>query len=153
MNYLWSFHVSSPSFVEINNHLLSEIFCKTVTVVSAERSFSTLKLIKTFNRSTTREDRLSLLAMIAIESETARKLDTMTYLNESQRKNKKTVTLNTNSAFSHAAICSFFVFRQVIGTYKNKYHNRSIFRMVERIMTILFHRYVLLVSIAFSKTE
>jgi len=46
-----------------------------VTVASAERSFSTLKLIKTFNRSTMCQDRLSSLAIISIENVTARALD------------------------------------------------------------------------------
>ena len=45
------------------------------TIVSAERSFSTLKLIKTFNCSTMLNSRISFLAMIAIENEVARKLD------------------------------------------------------------------------------
>ena len=46
-----------------------------VQVASAVRSFSTLKLIKTFNRSTMLSSRLSSLAMISIESATARKLN------------------------------------------------------------------------------
>jgi len=38
------------------------------TVSSAERSFSKLKLIKTFNRSHMIDSRLSLLAMLSIEA-------------------------------------------------------------------------------------
>ena len=45
------------------------------TVASPERSFSTLKLTKIFNRSSMLDDRLSSLAMISIESKVARKLD------------------------------------------------------------------------------
>ena len=43
-----------------------------VTVATAERSFSKLKLIKTFNRSSMKDERLSGLAMISIESDMAR---------------------------------------------------------------------------------
>lgn len=46
-----------------------------VTVASAERSFSKLKLIKTFNRSTMTDSRLSSLAMLSIESACAQSLD------------------------------------------------------------------------------
>lgn len=41
----------------------------SVTVASAERSFSQLKLLKTYMRSTMLQDRLNGLAMIAIENE------------------------------------------------------------------------------------
>lgn len=46
-----------------------------VTVASAERSFSALKLIKNYLRSTMSQDRLSNLAVISIEHELGRKLD------------------------------------------------------------------------------
>ena len=46
-----------------------------VSVATAERSFSKLKLIKTFHRSTMTDERLSNLAMISIESATAKTLD------------------------------------------------------------------------------
>ena len=46
-----------------------------VTVASAERSFSKLKLIKTFNRTSTTDSRLSSLAMLSIENDCARSLD------------------------------------------------------------------------------
>lgn len=46
-----------------------------VTVASGERSFSKLKLIKTYLRSTMVQDRLSGLAMIAIEHELAEQLN------------------------------------------------------------------------------
>ena len=46
-----------------------------ITVASAERSFSKLKLIKTFLRSTMREDRLESLALISIEHEIAATLE------------------------------------------------------------------------------
>nr|XP_012559134.2 uncharacterized protein LOC100206997 [Hydra vulgaris] len=50
------------------------ILTTPVTVASAERSFSKLKLIKTFHRSTMVDERLSSLAMLSIENEVARKL-------------------------------------------------------------------------------
>ena len=46
-----------------------------LSIAGAERSFSKLKLIKTFNRSTMINDRLSSLAIILIESDCARSLD------------------------------------------------------------------------------
>ena len=46
-----------------------------VTVASAERSFSKLKLIKTFNRTSMTDSRLSSLAMLSIENDCARSLD------------------------------------------------------------------------------
>ncbi|XP_068233481.1 zinc finger MYM-type protein 1-like [Palaemon carinicauda] len=46
-----------------------------VTVASGERSFSKLKLIKTYMRSTMTEERLVGLAMISIENEIAQKVD------------------------------------------------------------------------------
>ena len=46
-----------------------------VTVASAERSFSKLKLIKTFNRTFMTDSRLSSLAMLSIENDCARSLD------------------------------------------------------------------------------
>ena len=45
-----------------------------VTVATAERSFSKLKIIKTYLRSSIAQDRLDALAMISIEAEEARKL-------------------------------------------------------------------------------
>ncbi|XP_065665551.1 uncharacterized protein LOC136086977 [Hydra vulgaris] len=45
-----------------------------VTVAKAERSFSKLKLIKTFHRSTMVDERLPSLAMLPIENEVARTL-------------------------------------------------------------------------------
>jgi hypothetical protein len=45
-----------------------------ITVASAERSFSVLKLIKTYSRSTMTQQRLSDLALISIESEVAKSL-------------------------------------------------------------------------------
>jgi hypothetical protein len=46
-----------------------------VTVASAERSFSKLKLIKTYLRTTMSQERLNGLAMISIENEYLDKLN------------------------------------------------------------------------------
>ena len=46
-----------------------------LSIAGAERSFNKLKLIKTFNRSIMMDDRLSSLAIISIESDCARSLD------------------------------------------------------------------------------
>ena len=44
-------------------------------MVNAERSFSKLKLIKTYLRSTMAQDRLDGLSLLAIERDAAQKLD------------------------------------------------------------------------------
>ncbi|GBM06123.1 hypothetical protein AVEN_134591-1 [Araneus ventricosus] len=46
-----------------------------VTVASGERSFSKLKLIKTYLRSSIQQERLNSLAIMSIESEISRSLD------------------------------------------------------------------------------
>jgi len=53
-----------------------------VTVASAERSFSKLKLIKTYLRSTMGQERLSGLAILSIENVRARKLDLQRIVND-----------------------------------------------------------------------
>ncbi|KAH6763696.1 hypothetical protein C2S51_014945 [Perilla frutescens var. frutescens] len=59
------------------NNLFSELILLTipVTVASAERSFSKLKLIKSYLRSTMSQDRLNDLAILSIENEILEKLD------------------------------------------------------------------------------
>ncbi|XP_065642775.1 uncharacterized protein LOC136074390 [Hydra vulgaris] len=58
------------------------IFTLPVTVASAERGFSKLKLIKTFHRSTMVDESLSSLAMLSIENEVARTLSYEGIINE-----------------------------------------------------------------------
>lgn len=53
-----------------------------VTVASAERSFSKLKLIKTYLRSTMTQDRLVRLALISIENDIASSLDYASLIDE-----------------------------------------------------------------------
>jgi hypothetical protein len=57
--------------VEINE---SETDCP-VSVASGERSFSKLKLVKSYLRSTMGQDRLNGLALMSIEKEIAANLD------------------------------------------------------------------------------
>ncbi|KAG9282427.1 zinc finger MYM-type protein 1-like [Astyanax mexicanus] len=58
-----------------------------VTVASAERSFSKLKMIKNYLRSTMSQDRLSGLAMLSIESQRARRMDLTEIVKEFAQKN------------------------------------------------------------------
>ncbi|XP_065662535.1 uncharacterized protein LOC136085175 [Hydra vulgaris] len=53
-----------------------------ISVASAERSFSKLKLIKNFLRSTTGQDRLSALALISIENKISWSLDCSDLIDE-----------------------------------------------------------------------
>lgn len=70
----------------IHNNKLKELFSNTsviltifltalVTVATAERSFSKLKLIKTFLRSTLSQERLCGLATTSIESQIGKEID------------------------------------------------------------------------------
>jgi len=61
-----------------------------VTVASAERSFSKLKLIKTYLRNSMTQDRLSSLALLSIENELVSKVDFQELIDEfSQRKSRR----------------------------------------------------------------
>lgn len=60
-----------------------------VTVASAERSFSKLKLIKTYLRSTMSQERLSGLAVLSIESRRARSIDLKTVIQDFAQKNAR----------------------------------------------------------------
>ena len=60
-----------------------------VTVVSTERSFSKLKLIKTYLRTTMSQERLSGLAMISIENEYLDKLNYDDLIEEFALKNAR----------------------------------------------------------------
>ncbi|KAK9683264.1 hypothetical protein RND81_10G127500 [Saponaria officinalis] len=58
------------------------IFTIPVSVASAERSFSKLKLIKSYLRSTMSQDRLNGLAMISIERDMVKHLDYESLMND-----------------------------------------------------------------------
>ncbi|VVC35139.1 HAT, C-terminal dimerisation domain [Cinara cedri] len=63
---------------ELESYLLTKFYLfltLPVTVASAKRSFSKLKLIKSYLRNTMSQTRLSGLAMISIENERAKKLN------------------------------------------------------------------------------
>ena len=49
--------------------------CLPVSVASGERSFSKLKMVKNYQRSTMGQDRLSALAILSIASKIARSID------------------------------------------------------------------------------
>ncbi|XP_042466060.1 zinc finger MYM-type protein 1-like [Zingiber officinale] len=65
-----------------------------VTVASAERSFSKLKLIKTFLRSTMSQERLNGLAMLSIEKEIIEQLDYTDLINIFAAKTVRRVVFN-----------------------------------------------------------
>lgn len=60
-----------------------------VTVASAERSFSKLKLIKTYLRSAMSQERLSGLSVLSIESRRARSLDLKSVIQDFAQKNAR----------------------------------------------------------------
>ncbi|VFQ94988.1 unnamed protein product [Cuscuta campestris] len=60
-----------------------------VTVASAERSFSKLKLLKSYLRSTMSQERVSGLAVIAIENEILESIDCKDVINQFALKNAR----------------------------------------------------------------
>jgi len=71
-------HIYKESVLDIYPHLsiaLRHLLTLPVTVASGERSFSTLKRLKTYMRSTMSQHRLSALATISIEHEVRKTLD------------------------------------------------------------------------------
>ncbi|XP_065665027.1 zinc finger MYM-type protein 1-like [Hydra vulgaris] len=71
----------SCSFTEIIG-ALTLYLTLPVSVATAERSFSTLKRIKTHLRTTMAQNRLSALSLLAIEAEEAAKLDLKDVINQ-----------------------------------------------------------------------
>ena len=63
-----------------------------VTVASAERSFSKLKLLKSYLRSTMTQERLNDLAMIALEGDLLEKIDYECIIEEFISKNTQRMT-------------------------------------------------------------
>ena len=71
-----------------------------VTVATAKRSFSKLKLIRTFNRSSMKDEILSGLAMISIQSDKARRFDMTNVINTfTTSKVRKKATLVVTEVF------------------------------------------------------
>ena len=71
LQYLYPIRDSYPNLTTAYRILLTI----PVTVASAERSFSKLKLIKNYLRSTMKEERLCGLAIISIEHELAQEIE------------------------------------------------------------------------------
>lgn len=78
LQYVWSVRDSFPNIAVA----LRIMMTVPVTVASAERSFSKLKLIKNYLRSTMSQDRLCGLAMLSIEKDTASFVDYDEVINE-----------------------------------------------------------------------
>ncbi|XP_065645572.1 zinc finger MYM-type protein 1-like [Hydra vulgaris] len=87
----------------IKKHCLQKLYSNTwivlrilltipVTVASGERSFSKLKLIKTYLRNTMLQDRLNSLSMLSIEQEIAENLDFSSLIRDFADKNARKVT-------------------------------------------------------------
>ena len=62
-----------------------------ITVASGERSFSKLKLIKTYLRSTVSQERLNSLSVLSIESEIAKAIDFENIMNDFANKKARNV--------------------------------------------------------------
>ena len=60
-----------------------------ITVASAERSFSKLKILKSYLRSTMSQERLNALAVISIEKEFLEKLDYESLIDDFASKNAR----------------------------------------------------------------
>uniref|UniRef100_A0A8I6XYK5 HAT C-terminal dimerisation domain-containing protein n=1 Tax=Hordeum vulgare subsp. vulgare TaxID=112509 RepID=A0A8I6XYK5_HORVV len=63
------------------------LFTMSVTVASAERSFSNLKLLKNYLRSTMSQDRLNGLATLCIEKKMLDEIDIDTIISDFASKN------------------------------------------------------------------
>lgn len=73
-----NFYIRKINVVEVYPYIdiaLRIILCTLATNCSAERSFPTLKRVKTYLRSTMNEERLNWLAVLNIESDITKKLD------------------------------------------------------------------------------
>ena len=78
-------YITANSLIEIFPNLfiaLRILLTSPISVASAERSFSKLKLIKNYLRSTMGQDRLSALALISIENKLSRSLDCSDLIDE-----------------------------------------------------------------------
>jgi len=88
---LIDYHALSSTFSDVCTVYIL-LLTLPVTVATCERSFSKLKLIKNFLRSTMSQERLSYLAVLSIEKHRAKQLDTSsivdTFAQENARKLK-----------------------------------------------------------------
>ena len=74
----------------------------SVMVASGERSFSKLKLIKTYLRATTGYDRLNSLAILSIENELAHSLDVSDVIKQFAEKKARREFMDL--------VCSYYIF-------------------------------------------
>lgn len=73
-----SVYLRNQSLIEVYPYIdiaLRMMLCTHATNCSSERSFSTLKRVKTYLRSTMSEDRLNSLAVLNIEAQLTKQLD------------------------------------------------------------------------------
>jgi hypothetical protein len=70
------------------------LFNVLVTVASAERSFSKLKLLKNYLRSTMSQERLNGLATLCIEKKLLDKVDSNTIINDFASRNVRRIFLS-----------------------------------------------------------
>ena len=88
-----------------------------VTVTSAERSFSKLKLIKTYLRTTMSQERLSGLAMISIENEYLDKLNYDDLIEDFASKNQgEVIFLESDSVNLWLVSCKYVVKELIVNT-------------------------------------
>ena len=73
---------------------LTMLLTIATSIASCERSFSKLKLILTYLRSTMRQERLSALALLSIESERLCSLDLDAIIDEFAAKKARKVDFN-----------------------------------------------------------
>jgi len=73
---LHNFYSSTIMLCRLHSVMYMLLLTLPVTVATCERSFSKLKFVKNYLRSTMSEERLTDLAMLSIENERAKKLDT-----------------------------------------------------------------------------
>ncbi|XP_022014169.1 zinc finger MYM-type protein 1-like [Helianthus annuus] len=89
LDYIFQRNTTYPNAINAYKVLLTI----PVTVASAERSFSKLKLLKTYLRSTMSQERLNGLAIISIESEILDTIDYKELIESFASKNARRTTL------------------------------------------------------------
>ncbi|XP_004209042.1 zinc finger MYM-type protein 1-like [Hydra vulgaris] len=95
MDILQLIHKYSLTDAYYNTAIAIRIFLTLpVTVATCERSFSKLKIIKNYLRSTMGQERLSCLAVVSIEHEMANALDFDDVISDFASKKARKVTLN-----------------------------------------------------------
>lgn len=75
-----------------------------VTVASSERSFSKLKLIKTYLRSTMTQDRLTNLAILTIENDITKNLNYTEVIDQFANLNVEKLSFNYNFLYAFNCI-------------------------------------------------